>query len=186
MGKDIEELEAAEVGDGDDEVGGEAGVESALEAAEAIGLFAPVGMEEEVEVMEGPDEAGLGEAGGSKEGVEVEEVGVAEAVFEGFGVEAPEAAGPVEAGGSGAEAEGEGAGAGGIVAPLGIEEEIADDGVEDERVGRGEAVEGAKEFGGDDATAGFTEGGLADVEAECHAEAPEVAVVPAAWAKASA
>jgi hypothetical protein len=173
VGEDIEELAAAELGDGDDEVGGEAGVEGALEAAEAVGFLAPIGVEEEVEVVEGPDEAGIGEAGWGEEAMEVEEAGAAEAGFEGFGVLAPEAAGAIEGGGGGAESPAEAARAWGAETPAGVEEEVADDGVEDELMGRGDAVEGAEEFGGDDAAAGFPEAGLADVVTDDHEGSPE-------------
>jgi hypothetical protein len=185
VGEDVEELAAAELGDGDDEVGAEAGVEGALEAAEAVRLLAPIGVDEEVEIVEGPDEAGIGEAGGGEKAVEVEEVRVAEAGFEGLGVMAPEAAGVIEGGESGAEAPVEVAGACGVGAPVGVEEEVTDDGVEDELVGRAEAIEGAEELGGDDAAAGFAEAGLADVVADFQAGPPLVGM-PAARTKAAA
>jgi hypothetical protein len=180
VGEDVEELAAAEVGDGDDEVGAEAGVEGALEAAEAVGFFAPIGVDEEVEIVERPDEAGIGEAGGGEEAVEVEEVRAAEAGFEGLGLVTPEPASAIERGGDGAEAPVEAGWANDVEAPIGVEEEVADDWVEDKLVGRAEAVEGAEEFGGDDAAAGFTEAGLADVVADFHEGSPEGGRLPAA------
>jgi hypothetical protein len=180
VGEDVEELAAAELGDGDDEVGAEAGVEGTLETAEAIGFLAPIGVEEEVEIVEGPDDAGMGEAGGGEEAMEVEKVRAAEAGFEGLGVVTPEPASAIERGGDGAEAPVEVAGADDVEAPIGVEEEVADDGVEDELVGRAEAVEGAEEFGGNDAAAGFTEAGLADVIADFHAGSPKGGRLPAA------
>ncbi len=173
VGKDVEELAPAELGDRDDEVGAEAGVQGTLEAAEAVGFLAPIGMDEEVEVVEGPDKAGLREPGWGEEAVEVEKFGVAEPGFEGLRMMGPEAPGAIEGGGRGAEAPAEAAGAHGAETPVWVEEEVADDGVEDELVGRTDPVKGTKKFGGNDATAGFAETGLADVIADSHEGSPE-------------
>ena len=92
MGKAAQEVPTGEIGDGNDEVGIHTRAEHALETADPVGLGGPLGVLEEIEIVERVDEARAAQAGGAEEVVGVDDVWIAEEPIEIVGRRAPEVA----------------------------------------------------------------------------------------------